>query len=202
MQPRLIAVAALVPILAATTACGGSDADHAQRANRRLAGAAGTAVGQASIPERAVAALRLDEAKAERRGTFSVAGMPHVVFVAPSAKATTCVLDVAEQHVGAGCSPGLFASHELAWTEGFDGGPSKATIRTLRIAGVASRRVVGVAVELSDGRRIPVALTPGRAFMYEADPDDVHAGTLPAALLALDGVRVLDRVELPGLPSA
>jgi hypothetical protein len=124
------------------------------------------------------------------------------VFVAPSAKATTCVLDVAEQHVGAGCSPGLFASHELAWTEGFDGGPSKATIRTLRIAGVASRRVVGVAVELSDGRRIPVALTPGRAFMYEADPDDVHAGTLPAALLALDGVRVLDRVELPGLPSA
>jgi hypothetical protein len=202
MQSRLIAATALVPMLAAATACGGPGLRRDGGGDQRLLREGGATAAPASVPASAVDALELDAAKVERRGTFRPAGVPHAVFVAPSAKGTICVLDVSGQHVGAGCSAGLFASHELAWTQGFDGGPAAATVRELRIAGVASARVRVVDVELSDGRRVPVQLTPGRAFMYEAVPEDVHARVLPVALLALDGARrVLDRVELPGLRS-
>jgi hypothetical protein len=199
MQPRLIAVAALVPMLAAATACGGSSLGRDGAADDRLVRAGGTSAAPDSVPASAVRALELDAAKVSRRGTFRAGGVSHALFVGPSAKGTTCVLDVSESHVGAGCSPSLFGSHELAWTEGFEGGPGVATITALRVAGVASARVDGVAVELADGRRDPAQLTPGRAFMYQAVPEDVHAGVLPVGLLALDSAgHVRDRVELPG----
>jgi hypothetical protein len=198
MQSRLIAVAVL--LVAGASACGGTRAQR-DRADVRLARAAGAAAAPLSIPARAVAALQLDAETAERRGTFSISGRPHAIFVAPTARGTTCVLDVTEQHVGAGCSPGLFERHELAWTLGFEGGPRPDTVTGLRVAGVASARVGGVAAELSDGRRVALPLTAGGAFAYDSPPEDVHDGARPAALVALDRAgRQLDRVELPALP--
>jgi hypothetical protein len=142
--------------------------------------------------------LDLDISKAKRLGAFHLRSHAwHVVYLAPTRRGTTCVLDVGSDHVGAGCGPALSGDHVLAFVEGFDGGPRPAAMTELHVSGVASRRTRAVAVELSTGATETVTLNDANAFFYEVAADELSSGAAPTALAAFDAAgKEIERIEI------
>jgi hypothetical protein len=94
-----------------------------------------------------------------------------------------------------GCNPESdpLGGAEMFVSLSFDGGPTTRDISDARIVGLASRRVVRVAIEMSDGSRRVVSLTRARGgfrdlavFGFRARGSDLRLGTVPTAVVALD----------------
>lgn len=196
MHPRLTrpAQALLAAALVAAPGCGGA-ATAPQRERPQTA--------PVDLPAAVAERLRLDETTVERRATFASANGARSVYVGRKTDGTSCLADVDADSVGAGCNRVLFGEHDVAFVEGFEGGPAPTTITELHVAGVASPRVRSLQVVLGDGSVRDVALTRERAFLYEAATSDLHAGVVPEALRVYDtGGRRIETMSLNGPPPA
>ena len=194
MLPLLIVVLAAVLV----TGCGAAtrvEPDPATAA--RPVSVAGGRTKPGELPDSAVAALRLDRGKARRVGLFGGRSL----WVAPTQKGETCIVDAGDAAVGAACGPTLFGPHKLAYMQATDGGPPPRPFTLLRLSGVAARGVGSVVVELSDGSDVVLVPNDGGAFVYDESSVGLASGITPVALVARDeSARQADRIDLPRAP--
>src|SRR5262249_32069832 len=98
--------------------------------------------GPKELPDLVVPTLPLDRATAEDLGTVRLrSGSPHRLVLARKQNGDSCLLDIGPANVGTGCGHDLFLGRSIAWTEGFDGGPSADTMSNYHVVGVAKPEV-------------------------------------------------------------
>jgi len=185
----------LVLALALAAGCGAQTSAHHRAAD--LAGVKRPMPKPDELPDSAVAAMRLERGKARRVGRFRGRSL----WVAPTQKGETCLVDAGDAAVGAACGPTLFGPHELAYTQATNGGPPPRPFTLLRLSGIATPGVRSVVVELSDGSNVVLVPNDDGAFGYDEPTAALADGVVPVALLARDGAaRQVDRIDLPRAP--
>lgn len=139
---------------------------------------------------------------ARRVKSFRLAsGRQHAVFLTRTKDGGQVCLfdtDLATGQQGGGCNDAtsVFAGRKIQISVGFEGGPARATIRDVRIVGLATTAVASVRVELSDGTARNVELTADRAFAWAMPQDDLDRGLEPRAVVAISrGGKAIDRAE-------
>jgi hypothetical protein len=190
----------LILVLAAAlvTGCGSAtQAEHERATTARPASLADARTKPGELPDSAVAAMGLDRGKARRVGLFRGRSL----WVAPTQKGETCLVDAGDAAVGAACGPTLFGPHKLAYTQATDGGPPPRPFTLLRLSGVAAPGVGSVVLELSDGSNVVLVPNDAGAFVYDESSAALASGITPVALVARDeSARQVDRIELPRAP--
>ena len=144
----------------------------------------------------------VDPGSARRVTSFRLAsGREHAVFLSRSKDGKQICLfdtDLATGHQGGGCNDAtsVFAGRKIQISVGFEGGPAQATIRDVRIVGIATADVSSVRVELSDGTARKVELTADRAFAWAMPQSDVDRGLEPRVVVAVGrSGKTIDRAE-------
>jgi hypothetical protein len=144
----------------------------------------------------------VDPGSARRVTSFRLAsGREHAVFLSRSKDGKQICLfdtDLATGHQGGGCNDAtsVFAGRKIQISVGFEGGPAQATIRDVRIVGIATADVSSVRVELSDGTAQKVELTADRAFAWAMPQSDVDRGLEPRVVVAVGrSGKTIDRAE-------
>jgi hypothetical protein len=144
----------------------------------------------------------VDPGSARRVTSFRLAsGREHAVFLSRSKDGEQVCLfdtDLVTGQQGGGCNDAtsLFAGRKIQISLGFEGGPTQATIRDVRIVGLAAADVASVRVELSDGTARKVELTADRAFAWAMPQADLDRGLRPRAVIAIGtGGKTVDRAE-------
>ena len=155
-----------------------------------------------SLPENAGLLDHVAPGSARRVKSFRLAsGRQHAVFLARTKDGKqVCLLDTelatGQQRGGCNDATSVFAGRKIQISVGFEGGPSQATIRDVRIVGMATADVSSVRVELSDGTAREVELTADRAFAWAMPQSDVDRGLEPRAVVAVGrSGKTIDRAE-------
>ena len=152
-------------------------------------------------PENADLQAAIEEDPLVRVGDIPAVGNagPRGVFVQVTSTGHLCLWDApsaTSRERGGGCNTAgdPLAGSELSASLGYDGGPAARDVRDARLIGLASEKVSGVHVVMSDGTRRPVPLrrvTIGgasyRVFGYRFRPSDLRRGLGPTAVVAIDG---------------
>jgi hypothetical protein len=144
----------------------------------------------------------IDPGSAREVASFRLAsGREHGVFLSRTKDGKQVCLfdtDLATGHQGGGCNDAgsVFAGRKIQISLGFEGGPSRATVRDVRIIGLAAADVESVRVELSDRTTRKVELTVDRAFAWAMPQGDLDRGLEPRAVVAI-GPRgkTIDRAD-------
>lgn len=146
---------------------------------------------QDELPANAGFLGRLDAGSARRVASFRLAGgRERAVYLAKTRDGRQLCLfdtDLATGDQGGGCNDAgaLFGEHAIVISLGYDGGPSRETIRDVRIIGLATPSVGAVAVELSNGDERTVRLTRDLGFAWVMPQADIKRGLEPVAVIAL-----------------
>ena len=155
---------------------------------------------QDELPANAGFLRHLDAGSARRVASFRLAGgRERAVYLAKTRDGEQLCLwdtDLATGEQGGGCNPAdaFFGERSLLVSLGYEGGPSRSSIRDVRIIGLATPPVASVIVELSGGAERPVKLTRDRGFAWVMPEADLRQGLEPVAVIARDATgRVLDR---------
>jgi hypothetical protein len=154
------------------------------------------------LPPSAALLDYLDPGSARRVKSFRLAsGREHAVFLTRSKDGEqVCLLDtdLVTGQQGGGCNDAksVFAGRKIQISVGFEGGPTPATIRDVRIVGLAAPDVASVRVELSDGTVQNVELTADRAFAWAMPQGELDRGVQPRAVVAVGrSGKPIDRAE-------
>lgn len=156
------------------------------------------------VPEAAIEMLQLRRAEIRHLATFRVRGGQHRLFIAPTAKGETCLVEDVESGTtpdgrplrvyGGSCSPDVWLGHRIAWTIHSSG--ANGDRQRLTLVGVARPSVASVALVNALGERRVASLTPTSAFVFDLSAAE-NALFEPVAIVALDGVgRGVDRMSL------
>jgi hypothetical protein len=154
------------------------------------------------LPANAALLDYIDPGSAREVASFRLAsGREHAVFLSRTKDGEQVCLfdtDLATGHQGGGCNDAgsVFAGRKIQISLGFEGGPSSATVRDVRIIGLAAADVESVRVELSDGTMRKVELTADRAFGWAMPQGDLDRGLEPRAVVAIGrGGKTIDRAD-------
>jgi hypothetical protein len=154
------------------------------------------------LPPSAALLAYIDPGSARRVKSFRLAsGREHAVFLTRSNDGEqVCLFDTdlvtGQQSGGCNDETSVFAGRKIQISVGFEGGPTQATIRDVRIVGLAAPDVASVRVELSDGTAQNLELTADRAFAWAMPQGDLDRGLQPRAVVAIGrGGRPIDRAE-------
>lgn len=167
-----------------------------------VATAGPNAAAEPSVRETAIRLLQLRRGEIRHLATFHVRGGEHRLFLAPTAKGETCLVEDVESGTtpdgrplrvyGGSCSPDVWLGHRLAWT--MHSGAANGAER-LTIVGVARPSVANVALVNAAGERRVAALTPSSAFVFDLAAE--NAAFDPVAIVALDRAGTeIDRMLL------
>ena len=143
------------------------------------------------VPPSAALLDYIDLGSARRVKSFRLAsGREHAVFLARSKDGKQVCLfdtDLVTGQQGGGCNDAtsVFAGRKIQISVSFEGGPTPATIRDVRIVGLAAPGIASVRVELSDATARTVELTADRAFAWAMPQSDVDRGVQPRAVVAI-----------------
>lgn len=155
------------------------------------------------VPEKVIELLQLRRAEIRHLATFRLRGGEHSLFMAPTAKGETCLVEDVESGTtpdgrplrvyGGSCSPDVWLGHQIAWTM-HSGATDRAT--SLTLVGVARSSIAAVAlVNVADERRV-AALTSTSAFVFDLSAAETAAFD-PVAIVALSrSGGELDRMSL------
>lgn len=172
---------------------------------RPMATSAGPApTAERHVPENVIERLQLRRGEIRHLATFRVRGGKHSLFMAPTAKGETCLVEDVESGTtpdgrplrvyGGSCSPDVWLGHEIAWTMHSGGATDRATPITL--VGVARSSVAAVALVNLAGERRLAALTSTSAFVFDLSAAE-NAAFDPVAIVALSrGGNEIDRMSL------
>jgi hypothetical protein len=108
-------------------------------------------------------------------------------FVARSSSGKTCIVIVRDDESGgAGCNPTAdpFQGKPFLWTSATEGGPAPADMTRLEFAGVARPDVARIELRDSAGDIHVLTLNPDEGFAFEEPTEALHAGVVPAEILA------------------
>ena len=111
-----------------------------------------------------------------------------------------CLFDIEDGHAaGSSCfEGGLFAQQKLAYAIHFDGGPDR--FGALYVIGVAAPGIAAVSLSMTDGSTVRLALSRGRAFLYESSKQELERDVLPAGLDAFGpSGKLVEQARFPGL---
>jgi len=154
------------------------------------------------LPANAGFLRHLDAGSTRRVASFRLAGgRERGVYLAKTRDGRQLCLfdtDLATGDQGGGCNDAdaLFGEQSIVISLAYEGGPTRTTIRDVRIIGLATPSVDSVAVELSNGERQPVRLTRDQGFAWVMPQADVRRGLEPVGVVAFDQTgRVLDRAQ-------
>jgi hypothetical protein len=154
------------------------------------------------LPPSAALLDYIDPGSARRVKSFRLAsGREHAVFLTRSKDGKQVCLfdtDLVTGQQGGGCNDAAsaFAGRKIQISLGFEGGPSQATIRDVRIVGMTTAEVSSVRVELSDGTAREVDLTADRAFAWAMPQSELDRGLEPRAVVAVArNGKTIDRAE-------